>query len=137
METKPLTAFKSNVLRRDGLQTYCKPCQKAFMAICYEKHKEKYRHRARLRRRRMMTEASRYVGDFLRSHPCVDCGESDILVLEFDHVRGKKAFTIGSNLKTFTVDLLIKEIDKCVVRCANCHRRKTAIEAGVSWRLFV
>jgi hypothetical protein len=55
----------------------------------------------------------------------VDCGESDPIVLEFDHVRGVKRGEI-SRLKTMvSLETLAEEIAKCDVRCANCHRRKT------------
>ena len=64
--------------------------------------------------------------DYLYTNPCVDCGEADPIVLEFDHQRDKqyniaKLITNNCSLKT-----LVVEIDKCEVRCANCHRRKTA-----------
>ena len=64
--------------------------------------------------------------EYLKRHPCVDCGESDPVVLEFDHVRGEKKAGI-SKMLTNKVPLktLLAEIAKCEVRCANCHRRKT------------
>ena len=69
--------------------------------------------------------------DYLRGHPCVDCGETDLLVLEFDHVRGTKVQGVflmaarGANPAK-----IIAEIAKCEVRCVNCHRRRTGILAG-------
>ncbi len=65
--------------------------------------------------------------EYLATHPCVDCGEADVVVLEFDHVRGKKKRTIASMLvQGYSFEKILKEIEKCDVRCANCHRRKTA-----------
>jgi 5-methylcytosine-specific restriction endonuclease McrA len=65
--------------------------------------------------------------NYLRTHPCVDCGESDIVVLDFDHVKGKKTKGISTLVSNaVSVDVLMSEIEKCVVRCSNCHRRKTA-----------
>ena len=67
---------------------------------------------------------------YLRDHPCVDCGESDPVVLQFDH-RGAKRANIARMLKDgFTWRQIEDEIAKCDVRCGNCHRRKTAREQG-------
>jgi hypothetical protein len=70
--------------------------------------------------------------EYLRSHPCVDCGETDPVVLDFDHVdrftkRWDIAGRIGYGLAWRTIQA---EIAKCVVRCANCHRRRTARQFG-------
>lgn len=65
--------------------------------------------------------------EYLHNHPCVDCGEKDIVVLEFDHVRGVKSRAVSKIMwdpKEWSV--VLKEIEKCDVRCANCHRRVTA-----------
>ena len=69
--------------------------------------------------------------EYLQGHPCVDCGEADPLVLEFDHVRGVKSGNI-SQMMAYCVSeaRLLEEIAKCEVRCANCHRRVTAIRGG-------
>jgi len=69
--------------------------------------------------------------EYLLIHPCVDCGEDDPIVLDFDHVKGKKFKNVGRLcINGFSTDSIKKEIDKCDVRCANCHRRKTAKEFG-------
>lgn len=71
--------------------------------------------------------------EHLRHNPCVDCHETDITVLEFDHVRGVKNGNVGRIARDRSFDDLKKEIKKCQVRCANCHRRKTLKERGISW----
>lgn len=69
--------------------------------------------------------------EYLQSHPCVDCGETDPIVLEFDHVcRETKTNNISRIVSTCKWEKVIAEIEKCVVRCANCHRIKTGLENG-------
>lgn len=64
-----------------------------------------------------------FVRDYLEKHPCIDCGNTNIVVLDFDHVTGEKKNNIskmvsnGNSLVT-----LLREIEKCEVRCSNCHR---------------
>ncbi len=71
---------------------------------------------------------------YLNEHPCVDCGETDVRCLEFDHVRGKKSRNISAMLgRGISWEKVLVEIAKCDVRCANCHRRITA-ERGAHWR---
>jgi hypothetical protein len=66
---------------------------------------------------------------------CIECGESDILVLEFDHLdEYSKTSGISQLRKTGLTAKLVEELHKCVVLCANCHKRRTAKQFG-SWRL--
>lgn len=61
---------------------------------------------------------------YLQSHPCVDCDETDIRVLEYDHVRGEKIAELWLMVKRGNSLAIIEaERAKCEVRCANCHRR--------------
>ena len=62
-------------------------------------------------------------------NPCVDCGEGDPVVLEFDHLRDKR-FSIGQELVRRSWRSILAEIEKCEVVCANCHRRRTARRRG-------
>jgi hypothetical protein len=68
----------------------------------------------------------RYVLDHLRQAACVGCGETDVVVLEFDHIgpkRGKGVVSLAFYEHSLTS--LQAEIEQCEVRCANCHRRQT------------
>ncbi len=68
---------------------------------------------------------------YLASHPCLDCGEADPIVLQFDHVRGEKSFVISRAPEMrVRLEKVVEEIAKCEVRCANCHTRKTARDRG-------
>lgn len=62
----------------------------------------------------------------LSTSKCMDCGESNPVVLEFDHRNPKeKLFNIGEGyLKN--KEVLLLEIEKCDIVCANCHRIRTA-----------
>jgi hypothetical protein len=62
-----------------------------------------------------------------KDQPCVDCGKRyPTCVMEFDHVRGEKKFTVSqinrSTPNSTGLRALEDEIAKCDVRCANCHR---------------
>lgn len=64
--------------------------------------------------------------EYLRGHPCVDCGEADVRVLQFDHVDpATKTTEVSGLLQWATWQRVFTEIEKCVVRCGNCHRRRT------------
>jgi len=54
---------------------------------------------------------------------CIECGETDPVVLDFHHL-GDKSFTIGSSISISRGrQKTLSEIKKCVVLCSNCHRR--------------
>ena len=74
--------------------------------------------------------------DYLKLHPCVDCGETNPIVLEFDHTdRSEKHFNIGEAAsRRMSLRRVQAEVEKCEVRCANCHRRKTYKEEGRTHR---
>jgi len=74
-------------------------------------------------------ENKRKAYEYLSNNPCVDCGESDPIVLEFDHIDpSTKSFKISRRISGSTTSWkrIYEEILKCEIRCANCHRRRTA-----------
>jgi hypothetical protein len=90
--------------------------------------RNKKRHIANVALRSLRATAAlkRRVRDYLLGHPCVDCGESDTEVLDFDHLRDKTSDVSTLIQSSVSWKTLAEEIAKCEVRCANCHRRRTA-----------
>jgi hypothetical protein len=99
----------------------CLECQKRYRQKHYKTHKDDYRKK----NRRNKLKNRQLVYDYLMSHPCVDCGESDPVVLDFDHIKDK-SINVSKLIGTYSWKTILQEINKCEVRCANCHRRKTA-----------
>lgn len=71
----------------------------------------------------------KYIWAYLSNHACIDCGENDPMVLEFDHISQKND-DISNMVKYDSLERVKAEILLCEVRCANCHRRITAKRRG-------
>jgi hypothetical protein len=125
-QDKPRTEFNSSKQQKRGYQSYCRECANEVSANFHKAH-PKYSIRSK---RSAQRRARQWVDAYLAVHPCVDCGEADPIVLEFDHVRGEKMANVCdlARSKPHNLARLMEEIAKCDVRCANCHRRKTARE---------
>lgn len=118
--SKPTADFSKRSAAKDGLQAWCKQCQKETDALRWENRSAGHNEKRRERRKRNMA----YIKNYLASHPCVDCGEDDVIVLDLDHVSGVKRIEV-SCMGGHSLSTIQEEIDKCEVRCANCHRRIT------------
>jgi hypothetical protein len=115
--------------RADRQDNYCRPCRAQYQREHYEKHKARYVERSGTRTKQLVAERAKFMIELFRTRPCADCGESDPLVLEFDHLSDKK-FNVGAGMRERSWQALRDEIAKCDVVCANCHRRRTHVRAG-------
>jgi L-lysine 2,3-aminomutase len=125
---KPLTDFNRMSKSLDGRQARCRECNKAYHYENWERHMSQIRGRTK----RVTRENQRNILEYLLAHPCVDCGESDPVVLQFDHLRDKRK-NVGAMIRGYPWSTILEEIEKCVVRCANCHARRTMSNVN-SWR---
>jgi hypothetical protein len=118
---------------RDRLQPYCRACQRAYYKSYYDKSPAAHIEKQRQRHVRLWAQNRPLLDEYLREHPCVDGGETDALVLDFDHRDpATKRMNVAEMLYDYAWPLIAAESEKCDVRCANCHRRRTARQLGWS-----
>ena len=108
----------------------CRDCQSQHAKNWYDSHREQHIENTRKNRDRVREETRDWVWEYLKTHPCEVCGESDPVVLEFDHLGGKDKEVSLMVSQGYSLDAIKREIEKCHVLCANCHRRKTSDERG-------
>lgn len=90
----------------------------------YELNRQKYIDGMMRRKRRNQL----FVLEYRKTQKCIDCGNPDFRVLDFDHLGNKRGNVCKLVQNGVSIETLKAEIAKCVVRCANCHRVKTYIE---------
>lgn len=123
---KPVEAFPVRRDRYTGRGTVCLECGRLYRKAHYQANRSRYIARARAARPKRRSDAYARLIEHLRTHPCVDCGERDIRVLQFDHVDpAAKLRNVGAVIREGTWSRAVIEIAKCEVRCGNCHRRRT------------
>lgn len=124
-QTLPLSAFNKH--RKGGHQWWCRECFRTY----FRERGDLHRQQVRATKAQRIERAQKHVLDYLTTHPCVDCGEADFVVLEFDHVRGKKVNDVSKiaadGNPIATID---REIAKCDVVCRNCHTIRTLLRKG-------
>ena len=116
---------------RRSLNSYCRKCHAAYRHAHYLANKSDYIRQAITQAHGRRMQNRREVMTYLASHPCVDCGVTNVIVLEFDHRDPQdKLNSVANMISSKRWARVRAEIEKCDVRCVNCHRRKTARDYG-------
>lgn len=127
---KPIGEFNFRNSSLGVRQKACKECTRARIRAHYYSNRDYYLRKARKRNAAIINFLREYIWKYLSTHHCIDCGENDPVVLEFDHKRDK-ILALSEIIKNSpSLKRVDDEILKCEVRCANCHRRKTSRERG-------
>ena len=121
-QEKPKSEFNKNSHKRDGLQTCCRDCTKISNSFSY-KHSEKRRKSIRANNIAARSKNLKLIRRYKSFCKCLICKESDHAVLDLHHLNSadkeyNPSFTVSLSKKRMKA-----EIRKCVVLCANCHRR--------------
>lgn len=131
---KDLSEYFFRDKTKGQLHTQCKECyrqhRQAYYAEHYSKHKNDYLLRAKLRRKKLRDEFRANMARFLSNKTCELCKESDLRVLEFDHIEPSlKKFTISQAVRLgYDWERTLEEIKKCRILCANCHKKHTSTQ---------
>lgn len=124
-EQKDLSEFRSRSISKDKKQSWCKKCADESKKIWYIKNKIKYRKLALIWIKKRKIEVRKFLLEYLKHNPCIDCKKIfPPECMDFDHIKDKKCNI--STMMSNSIEQIKKEIEKCEVRCANCHRIKTA-----------
>ena len=122
-QEKPVSEFHK---KKDKYQWICKECRKKYHRQHYLANKEKYLINAK----EYKQEVKERFNKIKQELSCEICGESCLCCLDFHHkdptqkeLNLAQAVNIG-----WSIERIKKEIAKCTVLCANCHRK---VHAGV------
>ena len=109
--------------KKDGSLKYgswCKECQCVAAKVHYNNNKPMYKTKARKNKKK----TDKWFSQIKHGKCCVICGDDRWWVLEFHH-RDKSQKEIEVSLMRrsgFGKDRILREISKCDIVCANCHR---------------
>lgn len=115
---KPLEEFHKNSSKPDGRQNICKVCRIVYHRKHYLKNKDSYIE-SKNKRLNFLKE---FVFKIKRKNQCSKCSEKRWYVLDFHHLKNKDKSISDLISAGVSLKLLKKEIRKCIILCANCHR---------------
>lgn len=88
------------------------------------------KHYLKNRERRLVENKARkrrnreFVREYKQAHPCVRCGESEPVCLDFHHLDPSLKFGLLTWMANHGLEKIKDEISKCEILCANCHRKE-------------
>ena len=111
--------------------TWCKECMSEYGKNRWRKLSQEYKDIRREKHRQRRTNSRAKLFEYLLGKKC-ECGESDPILLEFDHINPNNKDRSIAQLagSSCSWPRILKEILKCRILCVRCHRHKTAKEQG-------
>ena len=120
---KSTDEFSKSKRHKDGSHIWCRKCVSLYDKERYKDPEIKQRIRDNRIKHNIIGRIKLY--EYLKKCYCKDCTESNPIVLDFDHKKDK-LFNISDMIGRISWERIEKEIAKCEVVCANCHRIRTA-----------
>lgn len=136
-QEKELIEFNKNKSKKDGLNSICRECSKKRSKKYYSENIKKHKKVVLERRNDLKSKNRLKYFQLLLESKCVDCENTNPLVLDFDHRNHlEKEYAVCKMItEGYSWGKIEKEIGKCDIRCANCHRIRTAKQ--FKWEKYV
>ena len=98
----------------------------AYRMAYYERNKATEKLRIAEDKKKRMERYKSILWDLKANSGCSRCPEKDPACLDFHHTDPKtKKFTIAAiSTRSPALKLLLAEVAKCAIICANCHRKE-------------
>ena len=123
---------------RNCFSSFCRKCHNEYNQEYYKKNKPHHLLKVREGAIRSRERIYTWLFEYFKNHFCIDCGETDPIVLEFDHRDGtNKKAEVSVLVKRGNFLQVKEEVSKCDVRCANCHKKRTAVQNTWFWLRFL
>jgi len=134
-QEKPVDQFRWREKSKDKRQPHCKECMNAHEA-------SRWLIDANLRSRRQQQNKARqkrnieYMREYISARSCEECGDNDPRVLEFHHIDPSTKLKNVSAMwhRSDSIESIMKEVEKCQLLCASCHRKATYAQRGMNTR---
>lgn len=117
-----LDCFNKNKRKKDGLQNYCRVCTRKNNNLSYVASKKR-RNSIYQRNKKNRENNKRFLSRYKSFFGCIICKEKDSCAIDLHHLNPEIKDRDTSNMVNESRKLLKKEIRKCVLLCANCHRK--------------
>lgn len=119
-EEKPLSEFLFRNKERGTYHSACRICYKDIRKKSYNRTKETS-YKKNLKNRVKNRE---WFNDLKSTLKCEVCSENHPATLDFHHIDStEKENSVANLIGTYSKKRILEEINKCVVLCANCHRK--------------
>lgn len=105
---------------------FCRPCKRTYDREYYHsKDKASKERKMDLQKDRRKGIKDRYT-EWKQDKGCSHCTENDPICLDLHHLDPKeKEISLGDAIRRgWTFDRMMQEASKCIVLCANCHRKE-------------
>jgi hypothetical protein len=120
---KSFEEFHKKTSSKDGRRNKCKECCSAYSRSHYNKSEER-KQGVRDNVRAFKKRTRGWLNQYKTERGCAKCPENAPYCLDFHHLRDKE-FNIGSTIRLcWGKQRLLKEIEKCIILCSNCHRKE-------------
>ena len=124
-EEKSFTEFHKHSKSADGHVPRCKQCSKHANRDWFNRNRQQVLSKRRQRIQQLLEESN----ELKAQSGCVCCVEKEPACLDWHHINpSTKDHNISYLIENIRRDLMLVEIEKCVVLCANCHRK---VHAGI------